>query len=129
MKKFFQCLGVLIYSSIIGYLLWLLFYFITPYIMGICWLLIIAGGFITGFIANANYILSIPMIFLVKGNIVAKIISVVPLLYFGYWSVLLPWELDVEYGFLQYFIGIILTTIFLGSYIVTIVIPFTIEEE
>ncbi len=129
MKKIFQCLGGLIYSSIIGYLLWLLFYFITPYIMGIWWLLLIAGGFITGFIANTNYILSIPMFFLMKGNIMAKIISIVPLLYFGYLSVLLPWELDMEYGFLQYFIGIILTIMFLVSYIVTIVIPFIIEEE
>ena len=110
MKKFFQCLGALIYGLIIGYLLWLVFYLITPYIMGIWWLLLIVGGFITGFIANTNCILSIPVYFLTKGNMVAKIIS-------------------IEYGFLQYIVGIILTIMFLMSYIASIAIPFVIEDE
>lgn len=35
MKKIFKCLGTLLYSTIVGYLLWLLFYWITPYIMGV----------------------------------------------------------------------------------------------
>lgn len=129
MKKFFQCLGALIYGLIIGYLLWLVFYLITPYIMGIWWLLLIVGGFIAGFIANTNCILSIPVYFLTKGNMVAKIISIVPLLYWGYCSVLLPWGLDMEYGFLQYIVGIILTIMFLMSYIASIAIPFVIEDE
>ena len=32
MKKIFKCLGTLLFDAIVGYLLWLLFYWITPYI-------------------------------------------------------------------------------------------------
>ena len=133
MKKIFKCLGTLLYSTIVGYLLWLLFYWITPYIMGVGWFLFflyifLAGGLISCIAASINGLLSLPMSFLVKDNIVAKVINVCPLLFFGYSSVRLPWEFDMSYGVLQYIIGISLTIIILISFVGMMIIPFRIEE-
>ena len=133
MKKIFKCLGTLLYSTIVGYLLWLLFYWITPYIMGVGWLLFflyifLAGGLISCIAASINGLLSLPMSFLVKDNIVAKVINVCPLLFFGYSSVRLPWEFNMSYGVLQYIIGLSLTIIILISFVGMMIIPFRIEE-
>ena len=133
MKKIFKCLGTLLYSTIVGYLLWLLFYWITPYIMGVGWLLFflyifLAGGIISCIAAFINRWLLVPMAFLVKNNIVANVINVCPLLFFGYSSVRLPWEFNMSYGVLQYIIGISLTIIILTSFVVMMIAPFWIEE-
>lgn len=134
MKKIFQCLGTVVYSTIAGYLLWLLFYWMTPYIMGVGWMLFflyifLAGGLITGIVASINGLLIIPLAFLMKNNIAAKVINVLPLLFFGYSSVRLPWGLDMNYGVLQYLIGISLTITFLISFGSMIVAPFKIEDD
>ena len=128
MKKIFKCLGTLLYSTIVGYLLWLLFYWITPYIMGVGWYIFLAGGLISCIAASINGLLSLPMSFLVKDNIVAKVINVFPLLFFGYSSVRLPWEFNMSYGVLQYIIGISLTIIILTSFVVMMIAPFWVEE-
>lgn len=75
-----------------------------------------------------NRYLLVPMAFLVKNNIVAKVINVCPLLFFGYSSVRLPWEFNMSYGVLQYIIGISLTIIILTSFVVMMIAPFWIEE-
>lgn len=133
-RKILQCLGTVAYSTIAGYLLWLLFYWITPYIMGIGWLLFLlyiflTGGLITGIVFSVNNLLIVPMVFLMKDNIVAKVINVLPLLYFGYSAVRLPWGLDMNYGVLQYLIGISLIITFLISFGCMIVVPFKIEDN
>lgn len=134
MKKIFQCLGTVAYSTIVGYLLWLLFYWITPYIMSVGWLLFflyifLAGGLIVGIVAFINGLLIVPTTFLMKNNIVAKVINVFPLLFFGYSSVRLPWGLDMDYGVLQYLIGISLTITILISFGSMIISPFKIEDD
>ena len=101
--------------------------------MGVGWFLFflyifLAGGLISCIAASINGLLSLPMSFLVKDNIVAKVINVFPLLFFGYSSVRLPWEFNMSYGVLQYIIGISLTIIILISFVGMMIIPFRIEE-
>ena len=134
MKKFFQCLLTAVYSAIAGYLLWLLFYWMTPYIMGVGWLLFflyifLAGSLITLIVGSISWLLAVPMPFLMKDNIAAKVINVLPMLFFGYSAVCLPWGLDMNYGVLQYFIGISLTITFLITFGSMIVIPFKMEDQ
>lgn len=134
MKKMFQCLGTVVYSTIVGYLLWLLFYWITPYVMSVGWLLFLlyiflAGGLITGVIASINTLLALPMTFLMKDNIVAKIINALPMLFFGYSSICLPWTLDMNYEVLQYLLGGLLTITIFISYIAMITTPFNTQND
>lgn len=134
MRKILQCIGTLVYSTIAGYLLWLLFYWITPYIMGVGWLffllyVFLVGGLIAGFIGSINSILLTPVTFLMNDNILAKIINTFPFLFFGYSAVIMPWKLEMDYGFLQYLIGISLTITFLISFISMIIAPFNITDK
>ena len=134
MKKIFQCLGTGLFSVVAGYLFWLFFYWITPYVMNVGWLgfflyIFLAGGLITGIVAFINKLLLIPMVFLVKNNIAAKIINILPLLFFGYSTVRLPWGLNMDYGILQYLIGVTLTITILIAFGCMIIVPFKSDEE
>lgn len=134
MKKLFQCVGTLIYSVIASYLLWLLFYWVTPYIMGMGWLMFflyifLAGGAVTMIVSLINGLLAVPMVFLMKNNNVAKVINALPMLFHGYSAVCIPWGLNMEYGVLQYFLGISLTIMVLVLFVAMIMAPYKIEDE
>lgn len=134
MKKIIQCIGAAVYGSVVGYLLWLLFYWMTPYIMGVGWLLFIlylifASGLITGLVYAATMLLSFPTSLILKGNTAAKIINAIPLLFYGYCSVKLPWGLRMDYGALQYLIAISLSITFLIAFAATIFVPFNLPDK
>lgn len=133
MKYLLQCVGSLVYGTIASYLLWLFFWWITPYIMSVGWFLffvyiILAGGFVSILIGAINSLLAIPMMFLVKDNIVSKIICSLLFGYFLIQSICLPWQLDMQYGLLQWIIAISLTIIFAISFISMIIMSFSIEN-
>lgn len=133
MKKILQCAGTVVYSTVAGYLLWLLFYWMTPYVMGMGWLMLfayifIAAGLITAIALAANTALAFPMVFLMRDNKAARVINVFPFLLYGFSAVRLPWGLDMEYGFLQYILGISLTITILISFGSLISLPFKFDE-
>ena len=114
MKKFLQCLGIFAYSVIASYLLWLFFYWITPIVMGIGWIifficLIFTAGLLTAAANFVSTILALLTIPLTRDNIVAKILNAIPFLLLGIDAVCMPWQLSIEYGFLQWVLGISLT--------------------
>lgn len=134
MKKVLQCFGIAVYGTITAFLLWMLYFWATPYVMNIGWLLFIlylifAFGFLTALSGFVNTLLMVPMAFLVKNNVVAKIINALPMLWFGYRSMLLPWGLNMDYGTLQYLLGISLSSKFVISFISLIIIPFRLKDQ
>lgn len=133
-KKLAQCVGICLYSIISAYLLWLIFYWITPFVMSIGWLgfilyCIFATGLCSGFISLANMVLAIPTHFLTKDNIVAKIINALPMLFFGYSTICLPWKLNIEYGLLQWILAISLSSIAFSAFWAMILIAFSNNEK
>lgn len=133
MKKILQCAGTFVYSTVAGYLLWLLFYWITPYVMGFGWMLMfgfifIVGGLITPLALSANTALAYPIVFLMRDNKAARVINVFPLLFYGFSAARLPWGLDMEYGFLHYLLGISITITILISFGSLISLPFKFDE-
>lgn len=134
MKKVLQCIGVVIASPVIGYLLWLFFYWVTPYIMGIGWGLfllyvLLVGGLLSGVVASLTALLTAPITVLMKGNKVAKVINVIPMLFFGFSSLRLPWGLDMDYGFLQILLAVSLSITALITFVGLSAIPFTIDDK
>lgn len=134
MKKVLQCIGVVIASPVIGYLLWLFFYWVTPYIMGIGWGLfllyvLLVGGLLSGVVASISALLVAPITVLMKGNKVAKVINAIPMLFFGFSSLRLPWGLDMDYGFLQILLAVSLSIIALITFVGLITVPFTIDDK
>lgn len=133
MKKIFQCLGTIIISPILAYLLWYLYYWATPYIMSInwfwFWVLFFGNLSLIGISVQIGTFLSLPMAFLAKDNMVAKIINVIPTLIAGGFAICLPWSMDMEYGFLQILLAIVLSIDILLMFGGMIFCPFTIDDE
>ena len=112
--------GVII-SVVFLYLIWLLFFYITPYVMGINnWILaiilyiIIAPIFIF-IITNIGVWLSIPIVFFSsKTNIFFKIIISLLSLFCLISIILMPFQFDMKYTFLKILLSIYLIGISLG---------------
>lgn len=133
MKTVLKCLGTIIYSSIAGYILWLLFYWMTPFIMSFGWFMlilyiVIAGGLISQLISNLGMILLIPMRYLLKDCSIAKVINVLCMISFGFSAVRLPWGLDIEYGLLQYIIAASLSITFIVTYACMAFAPYSSDN-
>ena len=131
--QIFQIFGTVLYSTISGYLIWFLFHWITPYLMNVNWFLflvyiIFVGGIITAIMANICQFLMIPLIYLTKKNIFAKVLNVLPMLYFGYHAILFPWANTKNYGILQYIIGISITCLILVAIGCMVVGPFKLKD-
>lgn len=127
--KVLKFLGSIVYGAIVYYLIWLFFYWITPYMMGLSWLgyaAYMAGGiFVLISMASTLGILThAPLMWLIKGCKPAKYPPMIFAAFFGFSSVKLPWSLDMEYGFLQWVLAISLTLFILLTFAGLIKITF-----
>lgn len=105
-------LGAAIYGIIFSYLIWLLFYFLIPWLMGYAWtaviLFLILGTTITGILISFYSVLLSPLTLLVN-NTVSKIIPVLAIAFYGYSTVMLPWRLNMEYSGVKIALGALLS--------------------
>lgn len=127
-------LGALLYSVVVYYVMWLFFNWLTPYVMSISWgwfivYLLIAGGAVSMFVASIASLIVIPLVLLSRECKAAKYAPVVFGLFFGFSSVRLPWLLDIEYGILQWILGVSFTSIILITFISLLVVPFKVDED
>lgn len=132
--KALKTIGSLIYGAVMYYILWLLFYWITPYIMSVSWMgfliyLFVAGGAISMFVGSVANIIGIPLIFLCKNCNASKYAPILFGLIFGYSSIRLPWTLDMEYGILQIILAILTSITILISFVSLMYVPFKIYDE
>lgn len=131
--KVLKFLGALLYGAIMYYLLWLFFYWLTPYVMGMSWgwfiaYLVIGVVAMIMFVSGVTSLIGFPMIPLCRKCAAAKYAPIIFGLLFGYSSVRLPWTLDMEYGVLQWILGISFTITILIAFISLMVVPFKVEE-
>ena len=112
--------GIII-SAIFLYLIWLLFFYVTPYVMGInSWILAIILYFVIApififLISNIGLGLSIPiMFFSSKTNTFFKIIFTILSLFCLISIILMPFQLDMKYTFLKILLSVYLIGVSLG---------------
>lgn len=134
MLKALKFLGALLYGAIMYYLLWLFFYWLTPYVMGMSWgwfiaYLFIAGGGVAMFVTSVTSLIGIPMILLCRKCAAAKYAPIIFGLLLGYPSVRLPWTIDMEYGVLQWILGISFTIVILTAFTSLMIVPFMADED
>lgn len=103
-------IGSAVYGIIFSYLLWLAYYFVMPYIMslskGVAIIIyVFAGTLITGLFISACALLLIPLLIMAT-HWISKILPLIALLCFGYASIMLPWEFDINYNSMNIAIGI-----------------------
>lgn len=122
--KVIYFIGALIYSAFVCFLLWLMFYWSVPFIMSIKWwhsilLILFGGSIVIGILGAIASILMAPLLFLCQKCSWAKISIILPALYFGIYSVVLPWIVNMEYGLGQWisavFCDIVILTIFISA--------------
>lgn len=124
MKKILQVLGAAVSSTIIGYLTWLLTWYITPFIMSIDHIfiyLVASGSVIFGVISFLSTILAAPIMYCTQTNKVALVVSIVISIFFAFSSIRQIWMLDMTYGYTEYVIGIlhsIETAILFAPYVI-----------
>ena len=114
MKSILQVLGTMAYGMVSCWLIWLFFWWITPYVMGASWFWMIlynifALGFITSVSAFIAGMLSMPMYVLMENNVAARVVYTVICLFWGYSSCALPYHLDMDFGIRQWILAISLT--------------------
>ena len=134
MKKLLKILGSLLYGAVMYYLLWLLIYWITPYIMAMNWgwfiaYTLIAGGAITVFVGAVASLQGTPLMLMSNNCKLAKFLPIPFGLLFGYSAVKLPWIIEMDYGFLQWILAIMTTIIVLISFVSLLIAPFNMNEE
>lgn len=132
--KILKIFGSLLYGTVMYYLLWLLFYWLTPYVMGLSWALLIlyvifAGGFLTLFITQISCWIGFPLVLICNSYKLAKYGQIIPGILSGISSIRLPWMLDMDYGILQWILGISLTNIILVTFISLMTAPFKVDED
>lgn len=132
--KVLSFIGALIYSFLMYYLIWLFFYWITPYLMFISWglfivYLIFAGGFLSMLVASISALISTPLVVLCRKNGYIKYAPIIWGVLFGYSSLKLPWTFNMDYSVLQWIIATSLTIIILITFISLLTIPFKKFED
>lgn len=132
--KVLKFIGALIYGALIFYLIFLLFYWLTPIIMRFTWLALIvylclAGGFFTMFVGSIAGILIAPLCWLCRGSKFARFVHIPFGLFYGYCSIILPWCVFSDMGVLQWILAIALTITVLITFITLMVAPIMYSDD
>ena len=111
--RFLKSVGLLFYGLIASYLLWLLFYWLTPYVMSIGWggfilYMLFAGGLVSAIVGSAATLLAYPVITWFNGAYKpVRWICAIFFVFHGFSAIMLPWRLDIDYGFLKILIAVL----------------------
>lgn len=128
--RFLKSVGLLFYGLIASYLLWLLFYWLTPYVMSVGWggfilYMLIAGGLVTGIVGSAATLLAYPVVAWFDGAYKpVKWVCAIFFVFHGFSAIMLPWRLDIDYSFLKILIAVlygITALISFGAFLVVFV--------
>lgn len=111
--RFLKSVGLLFYGLISSYLLWLLFYWLTPYVMSVGWggfilYMLLAGGLVTGIVGSAATLLAYPVaVWFNDAYKPVKWICAIFFVFHGFSAIMLPWRLDIDYTFLKILIAVL----------------------
>lgn len=128
-----KIIGTFVVSSICGYLLWLLFQWITPLILNLRWfaallLWLCCTSLILGLLATITSLLSIPVLFLTRDNRMAKYLHVIIMILFVIDSIMILFRLDMNLNVFQWIIAIALCGVYVRTFIGLMLIPFKAAE-
>ena len=132
--KILNFTAAFLYSIIMYYVVWLIFYWIIPHLMFISWgwfiaYIMVAGGAVSMFVAVLSTLLARPLVFLCKKSSASRYAPIIWALFFGYSSIKLPWRFDFDYSVLQWIIGVSLTIIIFVTFASLLYVPFKILED
>lgn len=112
--KFFQFVGAVFYAVISAYLVWIVFYWVTPWLMGFGWIALIlywifAFGLIAWTLKFISFLITYPLFMMVGNNKSAGVVASLVYLCVGGWTILLPWMQAGPYTLVRIIIGVSLS--------------------
>lgn len=119
--KILKSIIYVLLSGVVCYLAWLIFYFLTPYIMNMSWfwmivLFFVLGGSIIPLIGFLPGLFAAIINTLKSGAIIEKIFCVLIGLLFAFDACRLAWIFDIDYGFKQIVFSIMQNLIVVGLF-------------
>ena len=128
MKKLLCAVGSILYSVIAGYLIWLLFFFLTNWAMtfellGVFLTVILGFSIIGGFVSILTNIILAPLVAMLTASPSIRWFPVIVMGLFGFSSVALPWRAVVwgnGYNIVMAVILSIMALMVFGVYVASI---------
>lgn len=118
--KILSFIGSALYAVIASYLIWLLFNWVTPWVMSFGWIGVIGsvlcGSLFIGLFLSVCTLLLSPLLALINNGI-SKIIPLAAFLFNGFSSAMLPWRLEVVFSLPKIILGLTLTCVVLVVFI------------
>lgn len=134
MKKSLSFIGGFLYSIIASYLLCMVFYYLTPLLMGFGWMgfilyVIVAATSVELFIASVASIVFYPILKLINNCKALKWFALLPILFHGYSAVAGVWRFNMTYSNIQIVIAITTTILIARLFIGLIVLILSGEDK
>lgn len=133
MKKILQCIGALIYGTIFGELMFLLFSWLIPIVMNLKlgWfiiLLLIGELLFLGIMNFITTILIVPYMLIANKCNTAKVLGIIPIVFAGISAIIGVWTMSGTYHLSHWVIGITMTFTILSTFGGIVIAPFKMEE-
>lgn len=119
--QFLKSVLYVILSGVIAYLTWIIFHYLTPFLMNLGWLwliiiIVVLGGVLVPLIGMLPGLLSALIIKLRSYNIVESILVGIIVLFFAFCSARLAWTLNFDYVGKHIFVAIVQNVLVLGVF-------------
>lgn len=118
---FIKFVFAILYTLVSAYLIWLLFYWLVPWLMGFGWLAaiiywILSFGLIAATFKLLSGLIASPLFGLVGRNKFSGVFAIVIYALFAVSAVLLPWMQPMKYRLITIIIGVSLSLTALSVY-------------
>lgn len=127
-------LGTLIYGVLFSTIIYLLFHFLTPWLMSWGWVAVIlywifALGFISSILSSVFAFISIPFMYMIPKCSVGRYTPIFFLIIAAYNSIVEPWQLDMDYTVVKYVIAFSISSTAFAAFLSTITMLFGIDGK
>lgn len=133
MKKILWFIGATLYSEIISFVIAVGFAYLTTWFLQFGWtaaiIYFLIGTIAYGILNTITMFAWAPLYYCVSKCNIAKWIAILPLLYYGYIAITLPWKMPFDYSFVNYFMAFEISSLVLAVYSTMVISTVKIKTE
>lgn len=119
--KFFKSVLFIALCVVACYLTWLIFYWLTPFIMGLSWfwmifIFLVLGGFAIPLVGLLPGLLSVVGNRLHTGHLIEVIVNILIIGYFAFSACRLAWTINISSGLKEIIFALMQNSLVIGVY-------------